>query len=346
MTGLLAKDLRLSLDTLRPWALTVVGVIVAAFLLRQLPESMLPALLAQLSLPDLLSVFAVAIGGSAVVVSAWSTAAIVQGDQAHGGELLVASLPVAPVERAASKLLVMGIAVLVPAVAATVAFALARTTRPVVETGWPLSIAMWGLGISAVGAGLAMPWALLVRGSSKAVFLALLAGTTDGVAGALGAWFVHRQLVADATAAFPEPERSFMYMADLALAGERARLVAAAAAVGVAALIGLLMGVAAIGRCSVRRWIPWALVGALVVAFAAGLVRRSSTTRRSGTRAPARSCAHRFSTMPSWPRRSVAGMRHGGGTSGRCRLSSRPSRRRAGAGWPQRRRPCGPETRS
>ena len=121
-----------------------------------------------------------------------------------------------------------------------------------------------------------MPWALLVRGSSKAVFLALLAGTTDGVAGALGAWFVHRQLVADATAAFPEPERSFMYMADLALAGERARLVAAAAAVGVAALIGLLMGVAAIGRCSVRRWIPWALVGALVVAFAAGLVAARS----------------------------------------------------------------------
>ncbi|MCA9286408.1 MAG: hypothetical protein KDA22_14375 [Phycisphaerales bacterium] len=289
MSALLAKEFRLSLDVLRPWALVVVGAIIFALVARRLPESILPVAMAQLTIGDLMSAFAVAVGGSAVIVSAWSAAAILQGDQSHGAALLAASLPVAPRELAASKVLVLAFAVLVPAVAATVAFALARAANPVAESSSPLSIGLFAVLISAAGAGLAMPWALLVRGSSKVVFLAMSAAIAFGAAGALGASIIHLRLVRAAVKVFAEPGQDAMGTAPLALAGERARLVAIAAGIGVAALIGLVIGVAAIGRSNVRRWIPWALVAALAAAFGVGIaaariaIDRDEAFWRSGT---------------------------------------------------------------
>ncbi|MBL9148093.1 MAG: hypothetical protein JNM94_05300 [Phycisphaerae bacterium] len=106
MHTLLAKDLRLAGDALRPALLILVGFVVGLALLSAVPESILP-LAGSLSITDSLygipRFLLVASGPFALV----ATAMTLRGDRRHGATLLAGSLPVSAARQGASALVVL-----------------------------------------------------------------------------------------------------------------------------------------------------------------------------------------------------------------------------------------------
>ncbi|MBL9148094.1 MAG: hypothetical protein JNM94_05305 [Phycisphaerae bacterium] len=106
MQTLLAKDLRLAGDALRPALLILVGFVVGLALLSAVPESILP-LAGSLRVSDALYAlpqFLVVASGPFALVA---TAVTLRGDRRHGAALLAGALPVSAARQGASALVVL-----------------------------------------------------------------------------------------------------------------------------------------------------------------------------------------------------------------------------------------------
>lgn len=193
--ALVLKDLRLSLDTLVPWALIVVGLAVFGVVLREIPTAMPWVELDHLGFGEFLFLVAMIIGGSAPIVAAWSTGAIVHGDRSHGAEMLTGLVPVAGWSRALAKLVAIVGAVLLPlAVALPVAalgISLDDQSRVDASEFGRLSHFFVLATVLVVGFVLAAaPLSTTIRGTlARAIFF----GVAASIAAALGyvlAWLV------------------------------------------------------------------------------------------------------------------------------------------------------------
>ncbi|MFO0827089.1 MAG: hypothetical protein U0572_02980 [Phycisphaerales bacterium] len=197
MTGLLAKDFRLSLDVLRPWALVLVVFSIGVLIVSRMPRSMLPEGLTLMSVPELLTVVGPMVALSSLVVSAWSTATIVQGDERHGAGLLAHAMPIAAPRRAASTLLVVVVAGLVPPIVGASMHAMGLVFLDSTVVMSKVAPTVWsGFGLAALGIACALPTALLVRGHFRASALSFLLAAVLAITGIVGAWSGYQIVVA------------------------------------------------------------------------------------------------------------------------------------------------------
>ncbi|MCA9286407.1 MAG: hypothetical protein KDA22_14370 [Phycisphaerales bacterium] len=263
MSALLAKDLRLSADVLRPWILTVVGFLLGALVVLRLPDTVLPEALVRFTTADLLAFVALATGASGLVLSAWAAAAIVQGDRGHGAELLAASLPLSGWRRALSKGVVLVAALAVPVAVATIAYVASGWLQSMPGTLRPLWTAQFALLASLAGAGFAVPFALLLRGAWKVVVLAIVSAIVAAGLSILGAslvtgWFT--SLVNTArNAAIDQYIPAFR--------ADRIHAIGLSFGLAGAATIGLLGGLIGVARPPGRRLAGLTLAAAPVAAF-------------------------------------------------------------------------------
>ncbi|MFO0875095.1 MAG: hypothetical protein U0575_14135 [Phycisphaerales bacterium] len=292
MSALLAKDLRLSLDTLLPWGLIVGGFAAIAAALTRVPETVMPEVIGRMSIADILFVVAIVVGGSAAAIGAWVAAAVAQGDRIHGAEHLMMALPVSPWRRGSSKLLAVALGAAIPALVSTgsaaASIALSGRTDVAGDDLWRWAVAT--SGASFVGAGLGLGVAPLVHGPFRVVFIALLLGLFGGLAGLLASWvtfdhvpfgvleFARHQLKGTSKPSLGHP---------FDVSRNVAAVVSAITGVGAIALVAALAGTLSLARPRRRRGLLAVLGVGLAVSFAAGAaativwVDRDPAIRRS-----------------------------------------------------------------
>ncbi len=194
MTPLLAKDLRLSIDALRPWLVVVASVLglwaLAAWLHGSVAmRSMLP-MKSMLSSSRILGELAAALTLSTGLVAAWITAVVVHGDQTHQARGLSATLPVSRSRQAATKFASILAACSVPVGCAVAAQVLRGQVNdgtvlltPDIGQAWYLPLLM-----ALVGIGFAMGVARACHGVFETVGLAFLAAIGAATVAYFAAW--------------------------------------------------------------------------------------------------------------------------------------------------------------
>ncbi|MFO0827090.1 MAG: hypothetical protein U0572_02985 [Phycisphaerales bacterium] len=276
MNALVAKDVRLSLDVLRPWALLVAGFGLCAYGITKLPRELVPLGLVDMRPDEIFGVLATVVGLTAVACSAWSTTAIVQGDRAHGAAHLDAALPVSARRRMWSKLGVVAVAAMMPALATVVLAALAvlneRGPKRPIDIEFILPAAMV---VSALGAALALVVTHLVRGAFQTVAIAMLVGMAAAACGAGGAALGLR-LAPGPTAAFVVSQSGFSARSIYADAMAWAAIAGACAG----ALVCGFAGALALARQRSTRWLVLSFVVAGVASFVSGAVAAGVFVRR------------------------------------------------------------------
>ncbi len=272
MTTLLLKDLRLSLDVLRPWALTVVGLVMAALVAESLPATLLPSPIHHLTVGFLLQGLGACVALSAVLVGASLAAALLRGDDAHGARLMMESLPVAASRRLSSKAISVATASLAPAAATLVLLVLGSKLSAMAEglrsTTAPILLVVFGTIVTAMGgAGAAWASACVVRGRLAMVAMAILLLAVAAILGGFGAWVGVPLLEGDLLRARLAPGGAIQFSATLSRCLQVGGVVGTIAAISCCLLAVPLAG---LRRRSWRRFLT--LSGAtLATAFLAGL---------------------------------------------------------------------------
>ena len=268
MNALLTKDLRLSLDVLRPWAIVVVGLALGVFILSRAPESLLPDALRAISIGELFVFVAGVVGFTAVIVSAWSAASIAQGDRTHGAAMLAAALPIAPSHRALSKATALLPATLAPPLVVCALYTLGR------QLGYAPNDFSVGVvtglvaAASAVGAGLALGVAPLIRSRFQTVAVALLVGLAGGMLGVLGAWIGLRFFSGELARVIAAKG----WIDPLPQIQVRLDWISGVTGVGAAAIGCALVGVVSLARLRTRRSLLYGVSSALALSLVAGVV--------------------------------------------------------------------------
>lgn len=270
---LLAKDLRLSLDTLLPWGLIVAGFGVVAAGLSRLPQAVVPDALGRLTLGDALDYTAIVVGGTSVAVAAWVAAVVAQGDRIHGAEHLMAAMPVPAWRRVTSKLAAVALGAAAPVIVASLCFAIARTLieRDTISRGeswWLLAAAS---GAAFVGAALGLGVSSIVRGPFRVVAIALLLGALGALLGLLASWISFERAAADlmsfVRARRGDDWRTYDAYHD---ARDAAATVSTITAVATIAIVALCVGALAMAAPRRPRRIVAVLAAGLALAVVAG----------------------------------------------------------------------------
>lgn len=252
MTILLAKDLRLSLDALRPWALIVLGFGLVALLSSFLPRSVMPINSGITTVSELVATIGGLAGITCVATAAWIAASVSHGELRHGAALLHGTLPVGGRGRVLSK----AAAILAGTLAVAIVSILLRgefTATLSSQRGVPGLPPAWVLVSAIVGAGFGMGIAAATRAIFPTVMIALLIAVGAALAGAGGAavaipFAAAQQL---AVAHVMDPTGSVSEISEM-----QVRIATAGAAVGVcvAAILAALIGLRAfMGPIPVRR---------------------------------------------------------------------------------------------
>ncbi|MBL9148092.1 MAG: hypothetical protein JNM94_05295 [Phycisphaerae bacterium] len=264
MTPLLTKDLRLAADAMRPWALGVGLLVLAATAIAAVSSDLRPRLLADLSWPELMQLISLAVIFSAVAMGAWVAVVVVRGDETHGARNLAMALPVSPRAGGGLKLGVMLASTLVVAAVASV-LSLAQARGAGSGESFYLG-ALYGVGTLVLG---------LVGLAHGAVFARLVRGTFAPVAASCGLivlWFAGAMIagrlgfgvfgreITELAQSTGEPWRAIV-------PADRAAFNAAAAGVGSASLALLLTAVAALLTNASRRAVAVGLGVAAVACF-------------------------------------------------------------------------------
>jgi len=176
MTALIAKDLRLSLDALRPWTLVLFAVLsvwLVALWLGPLATGVYAD--ANRILGELGAILTISSG----FVAAWITACVVHGDQSHRADGLAAAMPVGRGLRLLAKVLSIIAACSVP-IGITVLVQIIRSRQGGITLFTPDFGRSWQLPIVAalIGVGLTLGVAPLTRRIFETVGLAFLAALT------------------------------------------------------------------------------------------------------------------------------------------------------------------------
>ena len=273
MTTLLLKDLRLSLDVLRPWAIMVFGLAIGLGILTALPSTVSPVDLRDMRAADILVTLAVTIAASAVAVGAWLATSIVQGDQKHGAGSMAVVLPSSAARRVGAKLVALALAITPIPLAAFVALSIAALLNTERTLGYwrgfgvhGAAVSLGGLAAAVVAAGLGSFVAQTVRGAFAAVALSLLGFLLAVAVGGLGAWAClfafHHDLV----------EVGSLHPASVAFQGVRTLTLTsgAIAGAGVAGAGALLAATIALARPRSSRWMVGTGAAITGIAFLAG----------------------------------------------------------------------------
>ncbi len=268
MTALLLKDLRLSLDVLRPWALMVVGLAIGLAMLRLLPATLMPDDLRDMRTEDVLVLIGGLVAASGIAVGAWIASSIVQGDRTHGAAALAAVLPSSAGRRVGAKLVALAMAIApIPltafvALSASALLSAERTSAYWRSFGYhSAAVCLGGVAACFVAAGLASFVAQIVRGAFAAVAIAILsclvAAGLGALGGTLGLWAFHRDVAAFAVTHSGDGEAVALRFSVVTSGAIAATALSGAAALMVACL--------AMSRHRSRRWT--ATAGAAIAAI-------------------------------------------------------------------------------
>jgi hypothetical protein len=265
MTPLLLKDLRLSLDAIRPWVIVLIGFGIAAGIAIQLPAPTIPLGLRGVSATELIGTVGGIAGIASVATAAWIAATVAHGDRRHGARSLAVVLPIERRGMVLSKLLAIGVGILCVSLVAialrSVAGAPSVPGRSV--PGFEPAVV---LASAVVGAAFALAVAALARGVFATVMISLLGTMVAGMAGYLGGAAI-LPFVAD------EHIRLARIVNELhEVEAMSARVLAASAAAGVvaAALVAGCIGCLAVARPLTTARSLQGTVLALVLAFISG----------------------------------------------------------------------------
>lgn len=192
MMTLLSKDLRLSCDALRPWAVGCAGLLALLLLLPLAPREIVAGVVgrsaAHLAYQNALGSLGDAIAVTLIPVAIFVAAAVGMGDRLHGARHLASVLPVRPVSRAVARLLALALALGVPLVAALLCTSVERTADATAILRDEVWRWIWPtLGVTSAGAGLLLSrlplarWQVVVLGCGFLV----VGGIVGAVAGRL-----------------------------------------------------------------------------------------------------------------------------------------------------------------
>lgn len=290
--ALVLKDLRLSLDALLPWVLIVVGITIIGVILRATPASMPWADLHDFRLAELLVLLGWLVGGSAAIVTAWSTGVILHGDRTHGAWMLTRSVPVPGSSRVLGKSVAILGAALVPVVTGVLLGAAGALLqgRSLLHASDFLSFAWFTLLGAIVTTGL-----MLAAGSftttirttlAWGLVLAILAGAAGALGHPLGA---DRALADYYTALAPNPRESAWWKHHHDRIQEILGMGLVAAIVGgavIAAIVGAGIGLWSIARHRRLRVIVAGYAMMMLAAVAGGAVFSWFTIERAFARHP------------------------------------------------------------
>ncbi len=270
MTTLLLKDLRLSLDVLRPWGLLVAGFAVGMWLLASLPSTLVPVDLRGMSLAEMLIALAALIAATSMAVGAWLATVIVRGDQSHGAGALAAILPTSPSRRVGSKVIALAAATAMLPLAAAAALVVALTLRPTATAeslGRLLLLPAAALAGAFIGAGAASFIATLVRGTFAIVAISLLGILLAGISGSASAATGLQLLCRDVVDAGARPGAitEYLLLRSSVLTG------GAIASIATTGLAAGIVGMTAMARPRGARWIAMSGAALLLVALITGL---------------------------------------------------------------------------
>lgn len=263
MNTLLAKDLRLSLDALRPWGLLLLAAVgVAAIGVAISGPAEMRALSAE---ARFLTELAKCLTLTSGVVAAWIAACVLHGEQRHRADAFTGALPLGRTRRALTKVLAIVAATLLPA-------ALAVGLQLVRDPSWSMTLVVPDLGrswavpavTSLAGLAFAVAIAPLSRRIVETVGLAMIVTVAFGLLAA-GAGAVTFTVASARAVRLLGPDAEV-----LRTAGERG--VGAAVGVGIAcaAVMALLLGARQLARGERRqRRVPYALTLIAMTAAAA-----------------------------------------------------------------------------
>lgn len=261
MITLVAKDLRLSLDALRPTGLLLAAFLLLGAITLALPERLMPLGLPFRDVHELFIVLWTLVAYGSIAIPVWIVHAIANGDRMHGAASLAASMPVSDRSRGLARGAAMVGAGSLPAVFLAL---LAPSTESRIISAkllrwWPmlhdesLSVAALSFGAVLIAIVMASSRRRLWTSMIVAHLLLLAMVPLTGLAIALGrAWTLAR---------FGDgPHAWGQFNLDLWMAAA-----VRATAVG-AAVVGLLLGAHAIRRIRSRRYAWWSMaVGSLAV---------------------------------------------------------------------------------
>jgi hypothetical protein len=262
MTTLIAKDLRLSLDALRPWLIILVGLAAAAGGATFLPQRLLPFGMSGVSVTEAIASMGGLAGLGSVAVAAWVAASVLHGDRRHGARSLAVVMPVPRSRRVLSKALAIlfgvGLVALLAILLRSLVPAEAFARRPLPGFDASLVAAM-----SAIGAALALGVAPLTKAMFPTVMVALLLAMAATFVGAMcGSW-----MIPFAASEFARVADAVGSDSEYRALAERMATVAAGAAIIGTALTTLVTGGLAIGSPVSTRFALGSLGLSLVVAF-------------------------------------------------------------------------------
>jgi hypothetical protein len=263
MTVLFAKDLRLSLDALRPWGLLLLAAVgVAAIGVAISGPAEMRALTAEARFVTELAKGLTLTSG---VVAAWIAACVLHGEHRHRADAFTGALPLGRTRRALTKVLAIVAATLLPA---TLAVGLQFFRDP----HWSMTLVVPDLGrswaVPAVASLAGLSFAVAIAPLSRRVFetvgLATIATVAIGILAA-GAGAV------TLTAASARAVRLLGQDAEvLRTAGERGLGASIGVGIACAAVMALLLGARQLARGERRqRRVPYALTLIAMTAAAA-----------------------------------------------------------------------------
>ncbi|MBL9120149.1 MAG: hypothetical protein JNL80_09575 [Phycisphaerae bacterium] len=236
---IIRKDLRFTLDALRPWLVVwlLVAAVISALVL--LGTNVRGTGSSAPNLTRLLEEAAALMTLSIGLVTAWITACVLHGDRMHRASLFAAALPIPLRTRRVARALAVAIASIPPVVLAIVAQILRDRWAGQAEYVPDLGTAWW---IPVVLAWIGMSWATLSARIAKRIFdtvgVTFVLALAAAALGYLGAWAAF-DLAARSTAEWLGWDSAIMYMLrEWALAGGAVSGMAVAGTV--AALLGSL----------------------------------------------------------------------------------------------------------
>lgn len=267
MTILLAKDLRLSLDAIRPWVVILLGLVAAAAGVSLLPAQTRPYGLHTMSVAEAIAAIGGFAGMAGVVTAAWIAATVAHGDGRHGAGSLSIVLPVAGRSRVLSKLLAIAVAT---AIVSSVAILLRQLAPAMVLARAPVpGLAAWLVAVLAVvGAALALGVAPLTRAVFPTVMIALLLALAGAIAGGLVASITLPSLAAE----FERVADAVGDVTQVTAMSGRVHALAAAAGVVAVALVALVIGIRDLRRPLAQRSVLASLAVAIGLGGVAGAV--------------------------------------------------------------------------
>ncbi|MDZ4754380.1 MAG: hypothetical protein SGJ11_07770 [Phycisphaerae bacterium] len=143
MIPLVSKDLRLSLDAIRPIVLLITGFLLVGFLVTGLAPELRPDSIRAMDLGDLLLMMAGMIAVASPFIAGWCAAAVFVGDRGHRAWLFASVMPVHGTKRVVARLVT-----LLPALRVSPGLAYAGDSIPTPMT----VLAFSALGVVSVAA--------------------------------------------------------------------------------------------------------------------------------------------------------------------------------------------------